>query len=101
MRIGPTTNSLVVALAIGIMGSALAVSFLYADWPIKARVFDANGNAAGGVAKQKLKRKDGALVVTPILVAEGDYRWLADVDGECVVRRHKAAQCSCVAARGS
>jgi hypothetical protein len=91
MRIGPTINSLVVALAIGIMGSALAVSFLYADWPSKARVFDANGNAAGGVAKQKLKRKDGALVVTPILVAEGDYRWLADVDGECVVRRHKAA----------
>jgi len=58
------------ALAIGVMGSALAVSFLYADWPIKARVFDANGNAAGGVAKQKPKRKAGALLFAPILVAE-------------------------------
>ena len=66
MRIGPTTNSLVVALAIGIMGSALAVSFLYADWPSKARVFDANGNAAGGVAKQKLKRKAGDLLVISV-----------------------------------
>jgi len=42
------------------MGSALALSFFYADWPIKARMFDANGNAVGGVAKQKPKPKAGA-----------------------------------------
>jgi len=54
------------ALAIGVMGSALAVSFLYADWPIKARVFDANGNAAGGVATQKPKRKAGDLLLISV-----------------------------------
>jgi len=44
MRVGPMTNSLVMALAIGVMGSALALSFLYADWPIKVRTVDASGN---------------------------------------------------------
>jgi len=53
MPVGPQTNSLVLALVIGVMGSALALSFLYADWPTKARTFDANGNPVGAAAKQK------------------------------------------------
>jgi hypothetical protein len=60
MRVGPQTNSLVLALVIGVMGSALALSFLYADWPVKARTFDANGNSVGAAAKQKPQPKAGA-----------------------------------------
>jgi len=52
MRAGPKTNSLVIALAIGVMASALTLSFWYADWPsyaspIKAAsTLDASGNSA-------------------------------------------------------